>query len=192
MTGTSNHPSIQVMDDHDSVLKQPWWRLGTLHFKKPPHGGLTSTMISWFYNNHWQNGGSTSPNGSLTINRLTKNTTLTKRVSLIMCVVVKPPFSIMFFIHHEPNIFTQTTKNTMGIYIYIYIHIIIYLYIYIYIHHSWLLFKHPKNNLFRCQAQTNHGVLVKVFTPLQAGGKRSEDSGKHLEFNEQTCEFKLV
>ena len=48
-----------------------------------------------------------------------------------MCVGVKPPFSIMFFIHHEPNIFTQTTKNTMGIYIYTYNHIFIYIYIFI-------------------------------------------------------------
>jgi hypothetical protein len=34
---TPSHHPVQVMDDHDLVLKQPWWRLGIPHDWRNPH-----------------------------------------------------------------------------------------------------------------------------------------------------------
>jgi hypothetical protein len=36
MRGTPSHHPV-VTDDHDLVLKPPWWRLGIPYFKKLPY-----------------------------------------------------------------------------------------------------------------------------------------------------------
>ena len=38
---------IQVMDDHGLVLKQPWWRLGIPHFRKPPYQYISDGWLDW-------------------------------------------------------------------------------------------------------------------------------------------------